>query len=54
MKKLTQTKVRGPRKKMIASLLTLELMVRVAGVHFLKLLVFSDVARVADFVGSTT
>ena len=40
MKKLIQTKVHGLRKKMIALLLTLEPMVKVAGVHFLKLLAF--------------
>jgi hypothetical protein len=34
-------------------LLTLELTVKVAGAHFLKPLAFLDVARVADFVGST-
>ena len=54
VKKPIQTRVRGPRRKTIALLLTLELMVKVAGVHFLKPLAFLDVARVADFAGSTT
>ncbi len=53
MRKLTQTKEHGLKKKMIVLLLISELTVKVAGAHSLKLLVFSDVAKVADSVGST-
>ena len=54
MRKLIQTKAHGPKKKMIASSLTSEPMVKVAGAHYLKLLAFFAVGKVVDFAGSTT
>lgn len=40
MRKLTQTKEHGLKKKMIVLLLILELMVKGVGAHYLKLLAF--------------
>lgn len=53
MKKLIQIKELGPKKKTIDLLLIFVLTVKVAGVHFLKLLVFSAVEKVAACVGLT-
>lgn len=54
VRKLTQTKERGPKKKMIVLSLISELTARGAGAHFLKPQAFSDAGRVAGFAGSTT
>lgn len=53
MRKLTQTKEPGPKKKMIVLSLTSELMARAAGVRCRKPLAFYGAARVAGSAGST-
>jgi hypothetical protein len=51
VKKLIQTKELGLKKKMIDSYLILELMVKVVGDLFLKLLVYSVAVKVVVSVG---
>jgi Na+-transporting NADH:ubiquinone oxidoreductase subunit NqrD len=51
VKKLIQTKEHGQKKKMIDSYLILELMVKVVGDLFLKLLVYSVAVKVVVSVG---
>lgn len=53
MRKLTQIKEHGPKKKMIVLSLISELTAKVAGAHSLKPPVFFVAAKVADSAGST-
>ena len=54
MRKLTQTKVHGLKKKMTDSYLIFELTAKAAGVHSPKPPVFSGAAKAAVSGGSTT